>query len=43
MKLAHGETKSRKFRRAEELQAEGQPLEFWTEKDFFELLQTTNV
>lgn len=40
MKLAHGETKSRKLRRAEQLQAEGQPLEFLTEKDFFEMLQT---
>jgi DNA polymerase-3 subunit epsilon len=42
MKLAHGETKSGKLRRAERLQAEGQPLEFLTEKDFFQLLQAGN-
>ena len=41
MRLATGETKSHKFRRAKELCAEGLPLEFLTEKDFFELLQTT--
>jgi NAD-dependent DNA ligase len=38
VKLARGQTKSNKFRRAEELQAEGQPLEFLSEKDFFRML-----
>ena len=41
VKLAQGETKSHKFRRAEELSREGASLEFLTEKDFFELIQTT--
>lgn len=38
VKLADGETKSRKLRRAEELHAEGQPIEILTERDFFRLL-----
>jgi DNA polymerase-3 subunit epsilon len=38
IKLAAGETKSHKLRRAEELHAEGQPIEILTERDFFRLL-----
>jgi hypothetical protein len=37
VKLARGQAKSNKFRRAEALQAEGQPLEFLSEKDFFRM------
>lgn len=38
VKLARGHTKSNKLRRAEALQAEGQPLELLAEKDFFRML-----
>jgi DNA polymerase-3 subunit epsilon len=38
VKLARGQSKSSKFRRAEVLQADGQPLEFLAEKDFFRML-----
>lgn len=37
-KLAVGETKSRKLRKAEELHANGQPIEILTERDFFRML-----
>lgn len=37
-KLASGETKSHKLRRAEELHAQGRPIEILTERDFFRLL-----
>lgn len=38
LRLASGETKSQKLRRAEELHAEGSPVEILTERDFFRLL-----
>ena len=38
LKLAAGETKSHKFRRAEELHAAGQPIELLTERDFYRML-----
>lgn len=38
IKLADGETKSSKLRRAEALHAEGQPIEILTERDFFRSL-----
>jgi DNA polymerase-3 subunit epsilon len=37
-KLATGETKSGKLRHAEELHAEGSPIEILTERDFFRML-----
>jgi DNA polymerase-3 subunit epsilon len=37
-KLAAGESKSHKLRRAEELHADGQPIEILTERDFFRML-----
>jgi DNA polymerase-3 subunit epsilon len=37
-KLAAGETKSHKFRRAEELHVAGQPIELLTERDFYRML-----
>jgi DNA polymerase-3 subunit epsilon len=38
LKLAARETKSHKFRRAEELHAAGQPIELLTERDFYRML-----
>lgn len=43
IRLAAGETKSGKLRRAEELHAEGQPIEILTERDFFRLLGGINA
>jgi DNA polymerase-3 subunit epsilon len=37
-KLAAGETKSHKLRRAEELHAAGQPIEIVGERDFYRML-----
>lgn len=37
LRLAAGESKSDKLRRAEELHAQGQPIEILTERDFFRL------
>jgi DNA polymerase-3 subunit epsilon len=37
-KLAAGESKSHKLRRAEELHAAGQPIELMTERDFYRML-----
>lgn len=37
-KLAVGESRSRKLGRAEELHAEGQPIEILIERDFFRML-----
>jgi DNA polymerase-3 subunit epsilon len=37
-KLAAGESKSHKFRRAEELHAAGQPIEILAERDFYRML-----
>ena len=37
-KLAAGESKSHKLRRAEELHADGQSIEILTERDFFRML-----
>jgi DNA polymerase-3 subunit epsilon len=37
-KLAAGETKSHKLRRAEELHAAGQPIEIMGERDFYRML-----
>lgn len=42
-KLAVGETKSHKLRKAEELHAAGQPIEILTERDFFRMLHETEV
>lgn len=41
LRLADGETKSHKFRRAEELRADGHAIEFLTERDFFEMLHSS--
>jgi DNA polymerase III subunit epsilon len=38
VRLAAGETKSSKLRKAEELHAAGEPIEILTERDFFRLL-----
>jgi DNA polymerase-3 subunit epsilon len=40
-KLAAGETKSHKLRHAEQLRAEGQPIEIVGERDFFRMLSAT--
>lgn len=42
-KLAAGETKSHKLRKAEELHALGQPIEILTERDFFRTLHETEA
>lgn len=42
-KLAAGETKSHKLRKAEELHAGGQPIEILTERDFFRMLHETEA
>lgn len=42
-KLAAGETKSHKLRRAEELHTDGQPIEILTERDFFRMLHETET
>jgi DNA polymerase III epsilon subunit-like protein len=39
-KLAAGETKSQKLRKAEQLHAGGQPIEILTERDFFRMLES---
>ena len=41
LKLAAGETRSAKLRKAEQLHAAGQPIEIVTERDFFRLLEAT--
>ena len=38
IKLATGQSKSAKLRKAEQLHADGQPLEIITESDFFRML-----
>jgi DNA polymerase-3 subunit epsilon len=42
-KLAAGETKSHKLRRAEELHAAGQPIEILTERDFYRMLHEVDL